>query len=411
MLKHFLLYFSVFIFSINIFAQTQDLDYYISMGLKNSPIWNDFRNQIELNAVDSLRSIAAYKPHVDFTVQGMYAPSYSKWGYDNAITNGGNYSSLLSVAQPLFNKKLKSGQFRDLSLSSQSVRVKEKISELDVKKAITAQYITAYIDFSQLQFNEKVLQMLKDEQTILGQLVDKGIYLQTDYMNLQVSIKAQEILRKQTFIQYKNDLVALRILSGIADTSTIALEKPVVKLENNFDISASPYVLQFKIDSLKFINNKYLSSLNYKPRFSLLADAGFQSVDPRNIPYNFGASVGFKFVLPIYDGKLRNLEYKKNDILENTRTKYRDFYSTQYQQQLGQLQEQLRLTEDLSKDIKEQITSHEKLIELYKLEINKGLVRFIDFLTIINNYITTQNSLTQAELNQLQLVNQLNYLK
>jgi outer membrane protein TolC len=115
--------------------------------------------------------------------------------------------------------------------------------------------------------------------------------------------------------------------------------------------------------------------------------------------------------MPIYDGKQRIQEYKKIEIAENTRVLNREFYSSQYWQQYRQLQEQLHLTDDLLVEINAQIDQYNKLIEMYKIEIEKGLVRFTDFLSAINNYTNAQNNLAVARMNRMQIINQLNYLK
>lgn len=73
--------------------------------------------------------------------------------------------------------------------------------------------------------------------------------------------------------------------------------------------------------------------------------------------------------------------------------------------------QQVQLTDELIRDINQQLSQQKQLIDLYKVEIEKGLVRFTDFLAAINNYANTQNSLTIAEMNRLQLINQLNFLK
>jgi hypothetical protein len=57
------------------------------------------------------------------------------------------------------------------------------------------------------------------------------------------------------------------------------------------------------------------------------------------------------------------------------------------------------------------LAEQEKLIALYKIEIEKGLVRFLDFLNAVNNYAQIRNSLTVSEMNRLQIINQMNYLK
>jgi outer membrane protein TolC len=354
---------------------------------------------------------ASYKPQVAENTQIMYPISGKNFGYDENITNGGNYSALVSVIQPLLNKKFIKGQIESVSLSSQTVQVNTKISEIDLKKSVTGQYLTAYTNYSQLQSTKSVLKLLEDEQNVLKQMIDKVVYLVTDYMNLTVSIKAQQIAIKQSFIQYKNDLNLLNFLCGIADSSTVILENPGITLTNYFNVNNSPVMEQFKIDSLKNINSKYLVDLNYLPKLHAFADGGFNATLPKNIPYNFGSSFGLNLTMVILDGKQRKLQYNKILLAENTRAYYRNYYTTQYKQQFLQLEEQLKLTNELISTYKSQLADQEKLIGLYKIEIEKGLVRFMDFVTIVTNYTTTKANFSMAEINRLQIINQMNYLK
>jgi len=392
-------------------VNAQSLDSYLKKGLENSPLLKDYSNQILSGKLDSLLIQATYKPQIHQVSQAMYAPASKNIGYDEAITNGGNYSALINLVQPLFNKKIKDNQFRDISLSNKTIEVNSKITETELKQGITSQFLTAYSDYSLIQFNKSTLNLLKDEQALLKSLADQGIYAQTDLMNLSLSVTAQKIAIRQAFIQYKNSLAVLNFICGINDTSTIILNKPEISLQNSFNINSSPAMMKFKIDSLKNVNSKLLIDLNYRPKLSAFADAGFMAIRPENIPYNFGTSFGINFTMPIYDGKQRKLQYNKTSLAENSRLDYKAFYSTQYQQQINQLTNQLKLTDELISGIRSQLTEQEKLIALYKIEIEKGLVRFLDFLNTVNNYTQTKNSLTVSEMNRLQIINQMNYLK
>ena len=62
-------------------------------------------------------------------------------------------------------------------------------------------------------------------------------------------------------------------------------------------------------------------------------------------------------------------------------------------------------------EISNQLSEQEKLIDLYQIELEKGLVRFLDYLTVLNNYTATKNTFLITEMNRLQIINQLNYLK
>ena len=392
-------------------SRAQSLDDYLSTGLKNSPLLKDYSNQIRSGNVDSALVSATYKPQVNLTSQVLLAPSAKNFGYDEAITNGGNFSGLVSANQSLFNKKIKSEQFKTILLSNQSVQITKRLSETELKKVIANQYLTAYSQHVQIQFNKSVLKLLEGESGTLKALAEKGIYLQTDYLNLITTIQNQKITIKQSFIQYKNELATLNYICGINDTTTVILEQPIIQLDNIVSVENSLQMEQFHIDSLKNTNQKALVDLNYRPQLSAFADAGFNAITPINIPYNLGASVGLNFTMPLYDGKQRKEQYTKISITEETRKYYKDFYKKQFSQQYLQLKEQLKLNDELIADIKEQLASQEQLIGLYKMEIEKGLVRFLDFLTVINNYTSTKNSQTVAEVNRLQIINQLNYLK
>lgn len=394
-----------------IFVNAQSLDFYIQKGLGNSPLLKDFRNQLLSGKLDSLLTQASYKPQVNQVAQAMYAPAAKNFGYDEAITNGANYSAVLNVVQPLFNKKIKANQFRHIALSNQAIEADTRITETELKQGITSQYLTAYADYAQIQFNQSILNLLKDEQSLLKSLADQGIYAQTDLMNLSISLTAQKIAIRQAFIQYRKSLAVLNFICGINDTSTVILNKPELAIQNSFNINNSPAMMKFKIDSLKNVNSKLLIDLNYRPKINAFADAGFMAVLPQNIPHNFGTSFGLNFSLPVYDGKQRKLQVEKTSLAENSRLDYQTFYTSQYKQQINQLTEQLNLTNELILSIRSQLTEQEKLIALYKMEIEKGLVRFPDFLNTVNNYTQTKNSLTVSEMNRLQIINQMNYLK
>lgn len=389
----------------------QSLDTYLQKGLKNSPLLKEYNLQTLSGTLDSLLVKAAYKPQIHQVSQAMYAPASKNFGYDEAITNGGNYSALVNLVQPLFTKKLKESQFRDISLANQTTAINARITENDLKQGITSQYLTVYASFLQIQFSQNTINLLKDQQAGVKSLVNKGIYLQTDLINISLAVTTQEVAVKQANIQFKNNLAILNFICGISDTSNIVLEKPDITIRNSFDISSSPVMIKFTIDSLKNVNSKLAIDMNYKPKLSAFADAGFMAVTPENIPHNFGTSFGINFTIPIYDGQQRKLQYDKASLAENSRSNYKAFYTTQYKQQINQLTEQLKLTDDLISGIRSQLAEQEKLIELYKIEIEKGLVRFLDFLNVVNNYTATKNSLTVSEMNRLQIINQMNYLK
>ncbi|WP_242917175.1 TolC family protein [Pontibacter liquoris] len=393
------------------FGQIHTLNFYVNAGLENSPLLQDYRYQQQANLIDSLKVYASFKPQVSANANAMETPTGRNFGYDEAITDGGNYTGIVSVTQNLLNKRARAAELQNIRLLNQSLAAQQKIEVQDLKRIITAQYITTYAGFRQMQFSRQVLDILQKEEPALRKLVQNGVYLQTDYLNLLINIKAQAIALRQSRTQYRFDLNGLRILCGLTDTGQVTLEEPEIPVQNLLQASRTPTLQKFTIDSLQLALSRTQVDLNYRYKFSAFADAGVMATTPQSIPRHLGSSVGLSFSVPLYDGGQRQLAYQKLSIAEQSRIKYRDFYLRQYHMQQRQLQEQLAATDTLLQDIREQLESQQKLLAMYRIELAAGLVRFTDFILVITSYAQTQNNLVQAEISRYQVLNEFNHLK
>jgi outer membrane protein TolC len=405
----FLIFTVLFLFISRSFAQQRDLNFYIQQGISNSPLLKDYNNQVFLNSIDSQRIWASYHPQVMGTSNNYYAPVMNGYGYDLIVTNGGNYNALINVNQSFVGRGNLKSQFSSLKLLSDSLNNQKRISEQDLKRSITAQYITAYGDLQQLHFNQDINKMLRNEETILKKLAENNIYRQTDYLTFLVTFQQQELQLKQIKIQYQADFATLNYLCGIFDTSTVELEAPAVTLQYLPDSSSSVFFLRYKTDSLRLENAISVLNYNYHPKLGAFANAGYLSSMLYQADKNFGFSVGFNLFVPIYDGHQKRMQAQKIKILENTNTNYHDFFVRQYNQQIAQLKQQLSATDALIEDINSQIKYAEGLINVNGKLLQTGDTKIADYVIAINNYLTAKNLLTQNSISRMQIINQLNY--
>ncbi len=390
-------------------AQNKNLDYYITEGLAKSPLIQDYQNQVAANSIDSQRLKAIYKPQVTGISNNMYAPVVNGWGYDPALSNIASFNELINVNQSFARKKNLATQYRGLSLVSDSIRHAQKISEQDIKRNITAQYITVYGDLQQLNFYVEAHKILINQEIIIKKLTDNNIYRQTDYLTFLVTMKQQELQLKQIQIQYRYDFSMLNYLCGIFDTAAIALAPPDIALQHLPEASSSVFFLRYKTDSLILANDINVLNYSYKPKLNAFANGGFSSSFLYQAYKNFGFSVGMNLNIPIYDGHQRALQQQKIRLLENTNLNYKDFYTRQYDQQIAMLKQQLAGTESLINDINDQIKYAEGLINVNGKLLETGDTKIADFVIAINNYLTAKNLLTQNNINRMQIINQINY--
>jgi outer membrane protein TolC len=391
------------------FPQKRNLGYFIERSLANSPLLKDYQNQVLQNQADSLRIRASFRPQVTGNSFNSYPIMIKGIGYDEAITNGGTFSTLLGVNKEIPNKKNLSAQFENLHLQNQSISNASKISEQDLKRTVTTQYITTYGDMLQLNFNKSIDTFLVKEEIILKKLTESNVYRQVDYLAFLVTLQQQKLLIKQLTIQFQNDYATLNYLCGISDTAAVWLEAPDIRITHLPGIDNSVFFKQFLLDSLKLVNSKALVDINYRPKVSLFADAGFNSTLAYRAYQNFGTSFGFGVSVPIYDGKQKKLQYSKIAIAERTRQNYQTFFTEQYHQQIAQLMQQLQATDALIGDINNQLRYSESLIKVNEKLLEAGEVKIADYILALNSYLNAKNLITLNTISRLQIMNQLNY--
>ena len=390
-------------------AQNNNLDYYLGKALNNSPLLKDYQNQVQSNLLDSQKIVAGYRPQVTGNTINVYAPVIGGYGYDNAISNGGNFSTLVSANKTFVGKKNLANQFEAINLQNQAIKNTSKISEQELKRTIIAQYITAYGDMLQLNFYKEISDLLRREEVILKDLTQRNVYRQTDYLTFLVTLQQHALQYRQLEIQFKNDYATLNYLSGITDTTTILLDDPHIFIVQLPDIANSLFFKKYEIDSLKLSNNRATVGFTYKPKASVFADGGYSSTLAYTPYKNFGTSFGFGVTVPIYDGHQKKLQYSKIDIEERTRNYYKTFFVNQYRQQIAQLTQQLKDTEDLIGQINGQIKYSESLITVNEKLLQTGDAKIADYIIALSNYLNAKNLLTQNNITRLQIINQINY--
>jgi len=385
------------------------LDFYLGRALQNSPLLKDYQNQVLAGQIDSQLIHASYAPQVNGNSANIYAPLIHGYGYDQAISNGGDFTTVVAVTKTLVGERHLDAQYQTIRLQNQGISNTAKISEQDLKRSVTAQYITTYGDLQQLGFNREIYTLLEKESNLLKDLTERNVYRQTDYLAFLVTLKQEALLLRQLEIQFRNDHGTLNYLCGIVDTAALALAAPAIELQTLPDIASSIFFRQFHLDSLKLRNQRSLIDFSYRPKANLYADGGWSSSLMYEPYKNFGVSFGITLSVPIYDGHQRKMQYSKLDIAERTRTGYREFFTSQYSQQLAQLSQQLQATEELIGQINEQVRYSQTLIEVNGRLLGTGDAKIADYILALSNYLNAKNLLTQNNITRLQIINQINY--
>ncbi|HLN55989.1 MAG TPA: TolC family protein [Bacteroidales bacterium] len=389
-------------------SQSKNLSYYLEQADKNSPLLNEYKNQAASARYDSMLVFSSRKPQVEFNTSLQYSPYNDKFGYDEVITDGGNYSVLAGVTQNIFSRREYENRLLAASLLRNSALNSAEITRIDLVKVVTSQYLTAYADQTDIDFNTGFLDLFRKELEITGALVKTGSAKETDYLSLLNEAHAQEILIKQLKRQLHNDVYLLNQLCGIYDSVRFDLQQPDIHLDGRADVKKDPSFMKFTIDSLRMENDKNAIDIRYRPRIKWFADAGLLTSTPWNFYRHFGFSAGLSLAVPIYDGNQRNIEKNKLILEENSRQFYRDNYQNQYYFRLKQLEDEMNMLNEIEASVDAQLKTAVLLSEALKKQLESGIVQMTEYINALRSQKTASRDINMIRIGRMQVINEIN---
>ena len=399
-------------------ASPRRLDEFLLVARQRSPQLREITNQVAQNRLDSLRRARQNGVQVGGAAAALYAPTVTNsqgenvFGYDNAVTNGGNYAALAQVSKPILNRFQLGTDYRLLENQGQVLRNTGRLTALDLRRSITEQFLTAYAAQLQLRFGRELLGQLRQQDEQLRALVNAGIFKQTQYLSFYLSVRTQEVSVEQNRLGYRRELGTLRALCGVADTALTSLEAPARPAHRPLAGLLAPAQRQYTLDSLRLGLERRAVDATYRPRLSAVLDAGLQSSAPGLLALrrSVGLSGGLALSVPIFDGHQRQLQYQQLALSEQSRRGYRQFITGQRRQQYEQLEGLIRASDALLDRIREQLRVADALVRAARQQLATGDVAILDYLNLVTSYRTLQFNLTQAETDRLRSLYALDFL-
>lgn len=425
-MKHCIAFVWLFILCSSGVLFSQDLTYYVETAKANSPLIQDNRNQSEAARLEADRLKAFYtKSQVSLTGSYLFAPVISRdngeskldlnpsgatenySGYDLAASNGGVYQGLLNINQPLFNGVRYQTAAEQVLIGAQINQNNIQLSAHDLEKFITDQYILCLQDYKQTEYLQNLIRIISEQKGMVSRLVENGIAKQSDLSLLNIEQKTQQTALNTFRATYRRDLMDLRVLCGITDTTYQVLDE--IDLQPHEDVTKSRFTERYRLDSLNLIAGQKLFELKYKPVVSLFANTGLNAVYAPTIPNRIGLSAGVNFTMNLTDGKQRDITQQRTAVLMKTTQLYKNFFYNQNSvrknrilTELKSIGERLTLTED-------QLKEYQKLLEFYKQELSRGQISVINYITTLKNMAITQRDLVILKTNKSLLINLYNY--
>lgn len=405
------LFLMLFFSCLKLNAQSNTLSYFLATAQSNSPLLNDYNNQVISNKIDSLKLKATYSFIVTGEGSVGYSPNIKGWGYDSALTNGQSLFAGVRVAKEFISRNNLNTRLAGINASIAQVLAQKNISLQTLNKQITDQYIATFASQQQYNLSQEIIYLLNQEDVVLKKLTQSAVFKQTDYLTFKVTLQQNELTLEQQKADWQNNYSLLKYLSGIVDDTFEPIEKPsFTEALNPKSFDESMYAKAFQADSLKLLNDAKIIEYNYKPKITAFSDSGYQSSFALTPYKNFGLSVGVGVTIPIYDGHQKKMLLQQNQLSLQTRQKYLEQTQKQYQQQILQVNNQMEQYNKMINTANQQIIYAKTLVEANAKQLPTGDVRMVDFILSINNLLSLKGNIIQYNTILFNLKNQLQYL-
>lgn len=417
--------FLIFVLSSNA-LYAQDLTFYIEQAKINSPLIQDNKNQSEAARLEAERIKALYtKAQISLTGSYLFAPvithnngqsklelnpsgasdNYS--GYDLAASNGGVYQGLININQPLFNGARYETAAKQTLIGAQINENTIQLTAHELEKFITDQYILCLQDYKQTEYLISLTKIISEQKKIISKLVENGIAKQSDLSLLIIEQKTQETALNTFKATYRRDLMDLRVLCGISDTTFQVLAN--IALQPGEDVSVSKFAEKYRLDSLNLVAAQNVFELKYKPVVGAFANTGLNAVYAPSIANRFGLSAGVNFTMNITDGKQRRITQQRTAALLRSTSSYKNFFYNQNSVRKNRILTELKSINERLTLTEEQLKEYQKLLEFYKQELSRGQISVINYISILKNMTITQRDFVLLQTNKELLINLYNY--
>jgi outer membrane protein TolC len=415
---------TLLLLSTHLFAQ-EDLAFYIDNAKTNSPLIQDNKNQSEAARLEIDR-LKAFYTKAQISVSGNYqfspiisrdngqsdfvlnpetAEKYS--GYDLAASNGGVYQGFLNYTQPIFNETRFRASAEQALVGAQINENTIQLTAHDLERFITDQYILCLQDYKQAQYLNDLIRIINDQKSMVSKLVEGGIAKQSDLSLLTIEQKIQQAALNSFQSIYRRDLMDLRVLCGISDTTYQVLGN--IDLQLVEDVTISKFTERYRLDSLNLVATQKVFEQKYKPLVGLYANTGLNAVYAPTILNRFGFSAGINFSMTLTDGKQRNITQQRTSVLMKSTQAYKNFFYTQNGVRKNRVLTELKAVTERLVLLEDQLKEYQKLLEFYRQELSRGQISVINYVTTLKSVVSTQRDFVLLQSNKQSLINLYNY--
>jgi outer membrane protein len=275
-------------------------------------------------------------PQVKLNAVSLYAPRRGQFGYDPAITDGGQLAGQMVIQQSLYDGGLRSIRSDQLNVEIGQRATERRLTERDVIAAVRLSYIEALRAQREQALQQAGVEQLSDYLDLVKRLTTAGSASATDVLKTQVQLataraalqKATESAQLAEYTLAEAMGIPTDTLAGITGSleNLISVDADTSRLFQDNAVSANLELASSEMEFQKSLFDVESTQHESHPTFSLVGDAGVMtSGDNLRLPASqrepmFGFSIGLTAELPLLNWNATGLRVQQKQLAsENLR--------------------------------------------------------------------------------------------
>ena len=387
------------------------LDRCLELARSQSPQMRSAQNAIRIAELSHAELSTTKLPQIKIGANSIYAPSSGSFGYDPAISNGGQVAGQVIVQQSIYDGGVRGLKSDQLSLDIDRLAKEKRIAERDLVFSVKQAFVEALRSGQELVLQEESMHQLKEYLDIVRRLSTVGSAAYTDVLKTELQLSNAQLAYQKAaeeFAVAKYSLAELigtpldtsfSIVGSLNDTThTAANDSP---FNTNPDSLSS---LEMSVTSLAIKRSMLDVDLaqheNY-PTVLFVGDAGLlTSGDNLRLPRDeranmFGFSLGLALEIPLVNWGATDLRVQQKQLDADNLRLQSDLLQRSITTETRKIQVQISNQRERLRSLQNNLKSAEDNFLLTKSKYAGGG-------TLSLEVLSAQQLLTDTKLSELQ---------
>lgn len=390
---------------------TLTVDQCIASALEHSPQLRMSDNALRSADLSLAEMRSTALPQLKVVASASYAPLPPKFGYDPAISNGGQVAGQIVLQQSLYDAGMRGLRLDQVQTDVERLTRERSLAKLDLVLAVKQIFIEGLRAQQEVDLQRQSVERLEAYLGLAQRLYKGGTAPYTDLLKTQVQTASARIALETANHNRVSALLAIaeltdspldtatRLAGSLSDGSGIAPDTfhtgGEIDLSGNLDMSVAALLID------KSVVDQDLVSRERLPEISLFADAGYlTSGENLHLPASerlgsLGYSVGIGIEIPILNWGATGLRRQQRELATDDLRQKLDLLRRSLLTDLRKSRLQLNQARHRLQTIRENVTKAEENFLLTKAKYAAGG-------TLALEVLSAQQLLTDARLTELQ---------